>query len=109
MTLTYLAAPYSHPDPDVMAERARKADAAAVRLMEQGFTPYSPLSHWHRAAQAHNLPTNANHWIEANRTMLLRCDSLHVLKLDGWRDSPGVAMEIQWAEDANMPIHWIET
>ena len=33
MTLTYLAAPYSHPDPDVMAERVRKADAYAVLLL----------------------------------------------------------------------------
>jgi len=91
-----------------MAERVRQADAYAVLLLEQGFVPYSPLSHWHRAAQAQNLPTNANFWVEANRTMLMQCDSLHVLKLDGWRDSPGVAMEISWAHEFEMPIYWVE-
>lgn len=113
--ITYLAAPYSHPNPEVMHERVLAADAAAVMLMRQGFVVFSPLSQWHRAAQNHALPTNALHWREQNRAMLAVCDCLHVLKLDGWQDSLGVAMERQWATDKpqatlephNGPSRWV--
>ena len=104
MQRIYLAAPYSHPDPAVMEARVLAADAAAVRLMQTGLIVYSPLSHWHRAAQAHGLPTNALFWRDANWRELMLSDALHVLKLDGWKDSQGLAWEIAWAEETEMRI-----
>lgn len=107
-TITYLAAPYSHTSPVVMEWRVAQVDAAAVALMDQGFVVFSPLSQWHRPAQIHSLPTNANFWIGQNRAMLGICDMIHILQLPGWEDSQGIAMERAWAEAAGKPVVMME-
>lgn len=42
MSFTYLASPYSDPDPEVRAQRYRSACKAAAYLLLRGHTVYSP-------------------------------------------------------------------
>ena len=49
----------------------------------------------------------AEHYYEHGLAMLMRCDALVVLQLDGWRDSRGVCMERVLASARGIPITYI--
>ena len=102
--VTYLVAPYSHPNPEIVEDRVRAADAAMIALMNAGYTVYCPVCQWHRAALFYDVPTDAKYWREQNRAMLERLDVMHVLRLDGWLDSAGVAEEIRWAREMGLMV-----
>jgi hypothetical protein len=101
----YLAGPYSHTDPEVRAARAAALNRKAAWLMMQGLCVFSPITHG--VALLDYFPYNERGWAfwgEQDRAHLLACDELHVLCLDGWRESRGVTDEIQWATEAGMPV-----
>ena len=97
--VVYLAAPYSHPNREIMDTRAKEIERAAVILTRCGVKVYSPITAWHQPAKNYNLPTDAGFWEEHNLDMLERCDAVVVLGLPGWRESVGVTMETDHAEE----------
>jgi nucleoside 2-deoxyribosyltransferase len=105
--LVYLASPYSHPDPAVKHERFLAACRAAGSLIQQGVHVFSPIAHTHPIALACDLPGGWEFWAEYDRLMIAACDELHVLMLDGWRQSAGVQAEMLIAETLGKPIRWI--
>lgn len=108
MITTFVSSPYSHPDPDVVARRVVEAEHFCQWLLqERKIAPFSPIVHWHMPAYVYDMPTNAMWWIDYNQSWLLKADTVHVLQLDGWRDSLGVAYEIQYARDAGKPIYMV--
>ncbi len=102
--MIYLASPYSHPDPQVRRMRFEAACRAAARRMEAGLVVYSPI--------AHSVPVEAQmfgqqpheFWMRQCVAVLRRCDSLHVLMLEGWEASKGVSEEIRIAEAIGMEV-----
>lgn len=107
MTISYLACPYSHPDPAVRENRYTAVTRVAFELMKKGIFVYSPITH--------NIPIDrlGIHgdwlvWRDFDHTMLSRCDRLLVLKLDGWEKSKGLAAEISHAQQLGIPIEWLE-
>ena len=102
--LTYLAAPYSHPDTRVRWERYRQINQAAAFLMQRGQLVYSPISHSHAIAVEHNLPTGWDYWERLDRAMLAACGSLTLLKIDGWDQSVGVRHELEIAEELGLVV-----
>ena len=101
--MTYLASPYSHPDPAVRLRRYEQAAEACVKLCTS-IHVFSPIVHWHEIALRHVLPTEASYWWDYNRSMLRRCDSLFVLELPGWETSTGVSAELRLAEHLGLPV-----
>ncbi|HEX73160.1 MAG TPA: DUF1937 family protein, partial [Candidatus Hydrogenedentes bacterium] len=89
--LTYLAVPYRHMNQEVVEARVRAADTAMARLIREGYLVYSPVSMFHRAAIDNHLPIEAEYWRRQNYEILSTVDVVHVLRLDGWLDSEGVA------------------
>lgn len=106
--LFYLAAPYSHPSPTIVAMRMDTVSQWAGMLMEKGLVIYSPLDMGHSIVQKYPLPSNWEYWQKTLRVMLSRVDVIIVLKIDGWRESAGVTAEIEYARSHNMPIIYIE-
>ena len=106
--ITYLAVPYSHPDPAVRQARFETVNEVAARMMAEGHYVFSPISHTHPIAMAGDLPKGWEFWSEYDRQMLMRCSRLVVLMLDGWRESVGVQAEIRIASGWNMPIEYVE-
>ncbi len=109
----YVASPYSHPDRDV--ERQRYADVMRFMtfLVTETLTlptspsPYSPIVHCHQWAEDYELPKDAQWWKKFNFDYIQKASGLYVLRLDGWRESKGVAMEIDFAQTLHLPIrHW---
>lgn len=105
--LTFISSPYTHPEPEMEAQRAIQAgDFAAYLWKERGLIPISPIAHWHAIGKRNQLPTNAMAWVDWNKCMVQHADLMYVLCLDGWRDSLGVTYEIQIASEADIPIYY---
>ena len=102
--LVFISSPYSHPHKEVMTGRAIAAGDYAAFCMGMGLHPFSPIAHWHNIADRCDMPTDAGPWMKYNREMLRACDCVHVLCIDGWRESKGVGYELQWASDLRIPV-----
>lgn len=100
----YLASPYSSDDKDLQQLRYMAAVRACAFLAQTGLPVYSPIVHWHKVAQSHRLPTDAQFWRTQNETFMLHADHLKVLQLAGWQESIGVTEEIAWARSHNIPV-----
>ncbi|MFA4945164.1 MAG: DUF1937 family protein [Lentisphaeria bacterium] len=106
--LTYLASPYSDPDPAVREARFHAACHAASILMARGILVYSPIAHTHPIAQSGELPKGWEFWERYDRRMLAACDSLTVLCIPGWRESVGVQAEIAIAIEMGLPVRYVD-
>ena len=103
--LAYIAAPYSATSPEMMQLRANQAMAFSAWLWSRGICyPLSPVAMWHEAATRCDLPTDAASWTACNTAYFSACDVMYLLKLDGWRESVGVEMEMEWARAIRMPV-----
>jgi hypothetical protein len=92
-----------------MVERFLRINKVAARYVADGEYIYSPISHTHPIAEAANgtLPRGWDFWGGYDRTMILCCDRLLVLQIDGWKESTGVQAEIKIAEEMEIPIEYI--
>jgi hypothetical protein len=107
--LTYLAAPYTHPDPAVLQQRYIAANRACAELMRQG-PVFSPISHSHPVADYMDPALRLDHhfWQEQDTAILCHCSRVVVLKLDGWRESKGIAAELKLARKCGIPVEFME-
>lgn len=106
--LSYLASPYSHPDPEVRRQRFEDVCRIAGRLMSQGKLIFSPIAHTHPIAEMGDLPKGFDFWEEFDRAMLAACGELLILRLSGWQESQGIAAEIEIATEMDIPINYID-
>lgn len=106
--LTYLAVPYSHPDPAVRLARFEAANRAAGLLMREGLLVFSPISHTHPIAEACGLPLGWDYWQAYDRAVLSCCSKVIVLELDGWQNSIGVMNELSIAHFANIEVEFMQ-
>ncbi len=105
--MIYLASPYSHKKKYNRLYRFLAACRHAAEMMQAGALVYSPIAHGHPIATASDsLGTDFNAWARHNRAMLYACESLHVLKIDGWEDSDGVKNEIEIAQERGIKIEF---
>lgn len=106
--MIYLAAPYSHPDPDVRVARFNAINAQAAAMMQRGEMVFSPISHSHPIAMAGTLPEGWDYWQAVDEFWLSKCDGLVVLMLEGWGSSVGVQNEIHLAKLLGLWIDYVE-
>ena len=107
MKVAYLACPYMHENPVIVAARVDLATQKAAELMMEGYNVYSPLTHSDPIApfipEKHQW--DYDFWLSRDLQIIRRCvDELHVLCLDGWEESKGVGMELDEAEKLGIPI-----
>ncbi len=108
MSMIYVAAPYSHPDKAIVAERMDRFAFKFSALIEQGHYPVSPLlNHFVSEKTTPSWPTTWEYWEGYSKVLLSKCDSMIVLTFDGWEDSPGVQAEIKLAEELNIGITYV--
>lgn len=104
--LTYLAAPFSDPDPCIQQFRFREVSRCTAFLMHRGLCVFSPVTH-----SAHLLhfgcPNTWSFWRKQDEAVLERASELLILTLDGWRNSVGVNAEIAIAQELGIPIHGV--
>lgn len=100
MSYWYIASPYTHPDPEVREARYQ----AAIRftkflLFEQQLFCFSPIIHTHPIDQG-----NYTVWRSWNRAMIGKSEGIIVLMIPGWEESIGVAAEMEFCKDINLPV-----
>jgi len=100
----YLAIPYSG-----MEEQSFEASCRiAAKLMNEGHIVFSPIAHSHPLV-AHGAPQgDHDFWMKQDLAVLEHCDEMHIVCLDGWRESRGVGVEIVFAREHNIPIELID-
>lgn len=109
--MVYLASPHSHKDAEIRERRFREVCKAAAKLFDGGHWVYCPIAHTHVIAQHMTDAMRWEAWAAYDEHMLSLCDCLIVLQLDGWKESRGVAAEIQIATELGIGVEympWIE-
>lgn len=106
-SLTYLACPYSHKDEKVRKRRVEVASRIAGRMIQEGQLVYSPLTHGHFIMEQVGLPADFSFWREMSCKLLGVSDTLAVVMLEGWRESPGVSSELRFARKKGLPISYL--
>lgn len=99
--MTYLASPYSHPDPEVRAYRFRVACVAAAELMRRGEVVVSPIAHSHPIAVYGKLQGDFDTWSRLDMELLAACDKAAVLEGFGF---VGIDLSEEYAEIAQARI-----
>lgn len=101
--LIYLASPYTYKGDDNTVredvEHGRFLDACrcAAMMTRRGLYVFSPIVHSHPMATRYVLPTDFAFWCAHNRRWIDACDELAVLTINGWRESTGIAGELEYA------------
>lgn len=105
--MIYLASPYSHANPQVVATRVQQTRMCFVNLLAAQRHVFSPILLCHEASILYELPGDAAYWQAMNEDFLSRMDEMYVLTLPGWQESKGIKMEIDFAEARLIPITYI--
>jgi hypothetical protein len=106
-SFTYLAAPYSHPDPLVRIARFEAINRAAYRLMLRGEVVFSPISHSHPIEMESGQINSHEFWAKQDDWFEQHCSKVAVLMMDGWRESKGTQREIRMAEELGKEIEYL--
>ena len=103
--LSYIAAPYSHKDKNVIEQRMQtllKADAdLTVRLRKITVTPLSK----HFILPFDNIPGDWGYWEQYSKHLLNQCKEMIIIGIPGWDTSTGVAGEIEYACKLGIPVY----
>lgn len=110
MAIIYLAGPYTDPDFRVREERFRLHAECAGFLMSDHDTVFSPVAQGHVIATFSAKAQGFSHpvWMRHCRAMLGCCDHMYVLPLKGWKESKGLAEELDLANSIDMPMVWLQ-
>lgn len=106
LTLSYLAAPYSHPDQSVVNQRMETLCKVDAQLMKRGIFTVSPLLK-HFIVHHADLPTDWAYWKNYSDALLCAVDQMIVVMMDGWQESVGVTAEIKMANDLGIPVVYV--
>jgi len=104
MSFIYIASPYTHTEAWMRHRRFEDVANYTAKLIKAGKVVYSPIVHNHPLAVRYDLPTTFEFWEKFDCTFVKLASELHVLRLDGWEKSKGVAGEIACANEHNIPI-----
>lgn len=107
-SLIFISTPYSHKEHEVENIRYRQAIEYAAILMNQNRFSYSPIASGLAIAKNHSLPTDWDYWGNFCEAMMERCDEVHVLMLNGWKESTGVNSEIEVATRLGKTIVYVD-
>lgn len=107
--MIYVAAPYTHTDPTVVRQRILTFAKVMSNLIAAGEHPVSPLmNHFLVDYVETDFPLTWEYWQEYSYSLLSVSKELHVITMDGWEESTGVAAEIEMANQLNLPIRYIK-
>lgn len=99
----YLCSPVTGLDPE-FATRAASYWTNHLTALERPGLPR--LVVWSPVLMGSHLTVDWSHdqWMAWCRPMFDACRSVAIAPVDGWEDSRGIAIERQWAREANKPL-----
>jgi len=108
--MIYIASPYTHADKEVMVQRFMDVSRYAAELTARRKCCFCPISHSHpwTLFPEHDVPHDWDFWEKLDEPFMEICDEIHVLMLDGWDASRGVANEIRHFLIRCKPVVYID-
>ena len=106
--MIFISAPYSHKDKNIEAKRYELICRYAAFLFANNKTSISPVMMGYPCLEFKKMPGDFQFWKDYSFELLSKCDTLHVLELAGWNESIGVAQEIIYADNNEIPVKYIE-
>lgn len=113
MRKVFLACPYGHDDPKVVARRFEIANGVAAVMLRSGAAVFSQVSMSHpinlqmpelQRAEIGQL------WAPVDAFFMESMEELIVIDIDGWRESAGIGREIAFFEARGKRVSlWSET
>jgi hypothetical protein len=109
-TNVYLSVPYSHESDKIMDRRYKTVSKIAWRLMNAGFTVFSPISHSHPLESAVGERRGHDFWMNQDLPYLTQkwAGLVILVKAEGWRESEGVTRELEVAEWTGIPVEAVD-
>ena len=106
--IIYIASPYSNQDPKVMEKNFQLVSELAAGLCSEGHVAFSPITYGHTLLNYKDMPTDWPFWENFCISFLKASSELWVYEIDGWERSRGVAHEIKFAVENNIPVRYIK-
>ena len=103
----FVSLPYTHTDKDVIKHRYETACKYSAKLLREGHIALSPIVTGHAILTVAELPNTFEFWKNYCFETLKLCEELHVLQLDGWHVSKGIAEELEFAGENGITIRMI--
>lgn len=112
LDLVYIAAPYKHEDPLFMNLRYEIiTKLCGIIVQEFGCSIFSPITHGHPIPiDTKKVPgfNEIHYWMEMDLKILKHCSHMFIIMMDGWVDSKGLSMEIEFCNANNIEMRYIE-
>lgn len=106
--MIYIASPYTSESAVIRQRRYMKVLHYTRLCMEKGEVVFSPIVYGHAFTDFCHSYIPADRWERFNEEMILNCDKMRVLMLGGWRESAGVAAEIQRAKTLGIAVEYVD-
>ena len=107
MTFLYLASPYSKYKHGIHKAHQAACEATAL-LVQAGIPVFSPIAHTHDVAIYGRLdPLAHTLWMPADRPFMEAAKGMILLTLEGWEESYGVEIEMNYFASARKPVYWM--
>jgi hypothetical protein len=106
--LIYVASPYNHPQDEIRIKNYEIVSLYTAKLIAEGKVAISPIAYGHPLLSFVEIPYDWQFWSNFCLSFLDVCTEMHVLKMEGWDKSRGVAEEIEYAKQKNIEIKYVE-
>lgn len=106
--IIYIASPYSHTDPAVVQSNFETVSKYCAQCVKNGEVLISPITYGHTLLTFEEMPSSWEFWTNFCLSILVKCDRIRVVKMDGWDKSAGVEGELSCARDHGIPIEYVE-
>jgi len=100
----YLAIPYS----GITEKSFEVSCKLAVKYMKEGKIVFSPIVHSHPLTEYGAPQMDHDFWMRQDLAVLENCDELYVVCLPGWETSKGVSIEVDFADQRDIPIVFVD-
>jgi hypothetical protein len=107
-SMVYVASPYNHPDPKKVESNYEKVAKYVAGETARGRVLVSPIVYGHNLLPHEDMPTDWEFWTSFCLSILDRCDSVEVVRMEGWDKSAGVAAEIDFAKQKGLTIQYVD-
>jgi hypothetical protein len=85
------------------------AEKYFIHLMKNFCVPLSPVVVGHNIVMKYGINAEFEYWATYCDSEIANCDEVHVLTIDGWKESTGVQAELKFAKQMGKPILYIPT
>ncbi len=103
----FISLPYYSDDKVRIDERIKQAAIYTSKLMSEGHNAVCVNLLGHLVVTHGDIPNDFDYWDKYSYAVLIDCDELHVVMLEGWDKSKGVTAEIKFATEHNIPIKYV--